>query len=381
MTRGNAISRGWWLGLVLASISACGSEATVEGDHETAGATSAHPKAKIDVDGLGCRMHADCESQVCDTFAQGGLGACVKPSRVLHVSSKCTSEIGSGTPSDPFCRIGDAVSVAATSEHDVVRVMPGTYTQFFVSGQSLRIFGPAGEGGVARVFEEDSGAARVGHRSDVLLDGFELGGPTHSGLICAGSRVVVRRSTLRSDIGGGALRATGCDLMLDRVAIRTYMQAVALTDTQFSIVNTFAGESNERPTLVLRNSSGEIRFSTLAALQEFPSGTVDCGDARVLIRDSIVAGNGVFPQSGSRFSGRCQLDRVVVGDDPITGQGTIHLTPVLEDGYRLPLIRPNFACCIDQAGPDKPPRWDIDGTARPQGKRSDLGAFEALPSP
>jgi hypothetical protein len=192
--------------------------------------------------------------------------------------------------------------------------------------------------------------------------------------------VVVRRSTLRSDIGGGALRATGCELTLDRVAIRTFMQAISLVDTQFSIVNTFAGESNERPTAILQNSSGEIRFSTIVALQEFPSGTLDCGDGGVQISDSIIAGNGVFPETGSRLAGRCGLDRVVVGDDPIRDPGAIHRTPMLEDGYRLPLTRPNFACCIDQSGSEKPPRWDIDGTARPQGPRSDLGAFEA-PAP
>jgi hypothetical protein len=338
------------------------------------------------VDAIGnqgpCRLHADCASLVCDAFAAAGHGKCIEPGRVLYVSNQCASpNTATGRIDDPFCQIRDAVP-AAVASNKVLRVMPGSYLPFIVSGAALEIYGPAGEGGVAQVSEEDLGAARVSAGAQVLIDGFALGGPTHSGLICDASRAVVRRSTLRSDVGGGTLQATGCELELDRIDIRSQLPGLVLTDTRFSITNTFVGESNTaRPAIILQRSEGTFRFSTLTAAQEpdvGPHGTIDCGDGPVRIEDSIVAGNGVFPETGSRFSGACQLDRVVVGDDPIASQGAIHATPILEDGYRLPLTQANLDCCIDRASPGRKVRWDIEGTSRPQGKRSDIGAFELI---
>jgi hypothetical protein len=325
-----------------------------------------------------CQKHADCESLVCDTYAEAGRGKCISRGRVLYVSAQCASPSGgAGTSEDPFCQIGDAVRAADALSKDVIRVMPGLYLPFSVSGQRLRIFGPAGENGVARVFEEDAGALRASGNADVVVDGFALGGPTHSALRCESARAVVRRSTLQSDVGS-AVQATDCELHLDRAEIRTQLSAAVLANTRFAITNTFITGASERIAIIVQGGEGSFRFVTVAGNYHETSalGPFDCGSAPILIQDSIVMNNRSFGETGSQFQGACVLDRVVVGDDTTTSPGAIHEMPILVDGYRLPLEPANLECCIDRA-PGRSIRTDIEGTRRPQGPRSDLGAYEA----
>ena len=341
----------------------------------------------IDVDDSpkGCRLHADCPSAVCDTYAADGAGACIDGARVLYVQKLCEGWPGSGgtgTQADPFCQIREAVTAAQESGRDVIRVLPGHYFPFAVTGQKLQLFGPAGEGGSASVGEEDSGAVAVLEGADVLLDGFVLGGPTRHGLLCRGpsssTRAVVRRSSLGADVGW-ALQALGCEVALDRVILQTRPVSVELTDTRFVITNAFVGGQFHHPSAIsIQGSEGVIGFSTLA-LTRFPNadgGSIDCGTSTVRIQDSIVAGAGAYPDTGSRFRGSCLLERVVVGNDPIESPGAIRKTPTLVDGYRLPYSPENVDCCIDRAEDGAALRWDIEGTRRPQGERADLGAYE-----
>jgi hypothetical protein len=343
----------------------------------------------IDVDDSrkGCRLHADCASAVCDTYARGGKGSCIEPERVLYVHKLCDEwpgSGGSGTRADPFCQIREAVTAAQSLGKDVVRVLPGHYFPFAVSGRRLQLFGSAGEDGNTSVFEEDSGAAAVRDGADVVLDGFVLGGPTRHGLLCRGpsgsTRATVRRSSLGAD-AGWALEAVGCTLELDRVIVQSEPVFVELTDTRFAISNTFVGGRFYLPTAInIQGGEGVVRFSTLA-VNRFPDsdgGALDCGSGSVLIRDSIVLGDATFADTGSLFRGACELDRVVVGNDPIRSPGAIHETPLLEAGYRLPYVPENVDCCIDRARGGAGVRWDIEGTPRPQGERADLGAYEVI---
>ncbi|HEY6562331.1 MAG TPA: choice-of-anchor Q domain-containing protein [Polyangiaceae bacterium] len=333
----------------------------------------------------GCRLHADCESLTCDTYAAEGRGECIDPGRVLYVgcaAAPCVEEPATGSLAAPFPRIRDAVTAAEGTAKDVIRVLPNASTlPFSVSGQRLHIIGPAGEGGDASVYEEDNGAVYVSGGADVVLDGFILGGPTHSALQCGHSRVVIRRSTLNSE--SSTLRGTDCDVELDRVRIAGFRSAIDFTNTRFLITNTYVGGFIEgRPAVLVQGGEGVFRFSTLAVLAEptFGRGTLDCGTSSVLVQDSIVVGNNLF-DSGSRFQGACTLERVVVGDDPIASPGAIHKTPILSDEYRLPHNAANLDCCIDRGGDEALVRWDIEGNPRPRGPRSDLGAYEVEITP
>ena len=330
----------------------------------------------------GCTRHADCPSLICDTYAGGGRGRCIQEARALYVSASCRDpDLATGAKDDPFCRINQAVSAAAALAKDVIRVMPGFYLPFAVAGQKLSIFGPAGEDGIAQVFEEDAGAANVRDGADVLVDGFALGGPTHSAVRCTSARAVIRRSTLRSDVGDAAFITTACDVELDRAEIRTYLGAILFTDTLYRVTNTFITGSSERVAIRISGGQGSFRFVTVTGnyKETTPDGPFDCGAAPVSIQDSIVAGNRVYGDTGSQFRGACELQRVVVGQgDSSASAGAVHLDPMFEDGYRLPRNADNLACCIDR-GPRMAGRLlrDIDGTQRPQGPRTDLGAFEA----
>jgi hypothetical protein len=298
------------------------------------------------------------------------------------VRSNCRDpELSTGTKDDPFCQIGRALSALAPLSKDVIRVLPGFYLTFTVAGQKASIFGPGGEEGVAQVFEEDAGAIHVRDGAEVLVDGFEIGGPTTSAVNCAAARAVVRRSTLRSDVGSAAFVANACDVELDRARIMTHLGAIQFTDTRYRVTNAFVTGASERIAIRVSGGQGSFRFVTVTGnyKETTPDGPFDCGAAPVSIQDSIVAHNRPFGDTGSQFRGACQLERVVVGAaDSSAAAGAVHLDPLLEDGYRLPRSASNLDCCVDR-GPRSAGRFrrDIDGTLRPQGPRTDLGAFEA----
>jgi hypothetical protein len=157
-----------------------------------------------------CGLHADCESDVCDVYADtpGGRGQCIPERSVLYVDGhsayggSCDEAGRTGARGNPFCSINGAVS-AAGGDRAAIRVYPSTYFPFFVAGKRVTIHGPAGEGGVARVFEEDLSGSRVRDGAEVVIDGLEMGGPLVSGVRCTGD---AGRASRRS--AGARCRAT-----------------------------------------------------------------------------------------------------------------------------------------------------------------------------
>ncbi|MDI1445760.1 hypothetical protein [Polyangium sp. 6x1] len=166
-----------------------------------------------------CKHHAQCASDVCDIY-QGGR--CIPEAEVLYVGRRAVSHYeecdkATGARGDPFCQIRDAVSAIGAGK-TVIRAAPGFYLPFHVDGlQAFSVFGPAGEGGIAQLTEEDVGGASVRGGAVVVLDGLEIGRYSYgAGLRCAGpgTRLVVRRSQIytnpRSD-----MQSDGCDLVLE----------------------------------------------------------------------------------------------------------------------------------------------------------------------
>lgn len=334
-----------------------------------------------------CKTHGACASDVCDVYADTplGRGQCIPESRVFYVNGRgqyggnCDEAGRTGAKDNPFCSIRGAVS-AAGGDRSVIRVYPSVYFPFGVAGKQVRIYGPAGEGGIAQVYEEDYLGSRVSAGADVVLDGLEMGGPVVSGVRCTGdggrSSLTVRRGAVLSDIGD-ALPATDCDLRLDRVLVTGGRRGLHLTRTRYAITTTVVSGSGDTGVRLV-DSEGEFLFNTLignGSLSDAPGG-IDCGATPVHLEDSILFGNAPNA-AGSQLSGACALTRVVIGSlDTATDPGAIHEDPEL-DGYRLRSTAANQSCCIDKA-PNRASVWaDIDGNPRPRGPLSDLGASES----
>ncbi|MDI1478392.1 hypothetical protein [Polyangium sp. y55x31] len=172
-----------------------------------------------------CNRHAHCASGVCDLY-QGGR--CIPEKEVLYVGRASVSHYeecddATGVRHDPFCQIRDAIPALGNGK-TVIRVAPGFYLPFHVShGEVFSVYGPAGEGGIAQVTEEDVGGLSVRGGARVVLDGLELGRYSHSsGLRCEGpgTRVVVRRSQIFADTRA-PMHTNGCDLRLEHTEVLT----------------------------------------------------------------------------------------------------------------------------------------------------------------
>jgi hypothetical protein len=130
-------------------------------------------------------------------------------------------ERATGARRDPFCQIRDAIPALGGGKK-AIRVAPGFYLPFHVNGgEPFSVYGPAGEGGVAQVTEEDTGGLSVRGGAHVVLDGLEIGRYSYrSGLRCEGpgTCVVVRRSDIFTDTRA-ELSSNGCDLELENTDV------------------------------------------------------------------------------------------------------------------------------------------------------------------
>jgi hypothetical protein len=170
-----------------------------------------------------CNRHAHCASDVCDLY-QGGR--CIPEKEVLYVGRRNVShyeecERATGARNDPFCQIRDAIPALGCGTN-AIRVASGSYLPFHVSGgEPFTVYGPAGEGGIAQVTEEDTGGVSVRGGAHVVLDGLEIGRYSYrTGLRCEdpGTRVVVRRSDIFTDTRA-ELSSTGCELTLEHTDV------------------------------------------------------------------------------------------------------------------------------------------------------------------
>jgi hypothetical protein len=323
-------------------------------------------------------MHAECASDVCDVYEDTplGRGQCLPEGDVFYVNGRgqhggnCDDTGRTGAKDDPFCSISTAVR-AAGGARTAIRVYPSVYFPFAVTGKRVAIYGPAGEGGVAQVYEEDYLGSRVSDGADVVLDGLEMGGPD-------GGRpsLAIRRGAVLSDIGD-ALPATDCDLRLDRILVTGGRSGLHLTRTRYEVTNTVVSGSGDTGVRIV-DSEGTFLFNTVIGNsgRSGAPGGIDCGATPVQIEDSILFRNQTGA-AGSQLAGACALTRVVIGSlDTATYPGAIREDPDLS-GYRLRSTPSNRSCCIDKA-PNRASVWaDVDGNPRPRGPLSDLGASES----
>jgi hypothetical protein len=329
-----------------------------------------------------CSGHGQCESDVCDQGAATGMGpgACVAEASVVYVNAgaRPACESGDGSRTDPVCEIRDAIPLAFGGRY-AIRAHPGQYRPFGSTDRTYHVFGPGD--GSAIVGEEDisAGVRVTGSGSRVVLDGLDIGVNVLTGVLCDGASLKVVRGSVRGDYHG--LRATGCDLEIDRARVGGAIQSgltIAGAGTYRITSSYFSG--GDLPAVVFGGpSTGTFQFNTVAGGGELRPGGIDCGaDARV-IRDSIVVGSAPAA-GGAQTVGACIHRRVVVGSgDTRLIAGLIAIDPDLDPQGRLLDTPANAACCIDRGARYVPSLYtDFFGTPRPQGPSNDIGAHELI---
>lgn len=337
----------------------------------------------VALDANRCSLHAECESDLCDTYLPtgSGPGSCIDESQVIYVDlGSCGGPgVGDGTRDAPVCFVQEAIELV-DDVRQFVRLSPGRYQSAGISGKRVGIYGPDPDEGTAEVGEEDTTAVRVGDGAHVVLDRLVVGRSGFAAVNCSagpsGASVEVRRSDVRSN--NVTFIASGCDVRLDRNVITGINGGLVLNAGTYEVTNNVVHRISERIAVVLNGGSGRFLLNTVTANGELGlSPTIQCRTP-ALLEDSIVAGN--VGRAGSQFEGACSLRRVVVGSsDSFASPGAIRLDPEL-NGFELPRTEANLACCIDRA-PRRPRlRRDVVGTSRPQGAAFDIGAYEA-PAP
>lgn len=325
-----------------------------------------------------CSEHAQCDSDVCDRNAATsmGPGACVPEEAVVYVDrNAATCETGDGSRADPVCEIQSAIPLSFGVKY-ALRVYPGRYRPFGVFDRTLYVFGPAD--GSAYVGEEDNTAAvRVADGSTAVLDGLDFSVHVLTAVVCEGSSLKLSRGSALGDYYG--IRATDCDLELDRVRARGAIQSglqIAGAGT-YRVTNSYFSGGDLPAVMFTGPSTGTFMFNTVTGGGELSPGGIDCGTTPRMIRDSIVVGNAPAV-GGAQTAGACIHRRVVVGSgDTRPLVGLIHIDPDLDAQGRLLDTPADRACCIDAGAAYVSSLYtDFFGTPRRQGSSNDIGAHE-----
>lgn len=377
-----------------------------------------------------CAADDECASGVCDLQ----VGGCVAPDRVLYVApdglgDACTVAAPCATPQQALALV--------TPARDVIRLAPGTYVgELAVAGATVLVSGP---GATLRPDMDvaDSDVVEVGDGADVTLDRVTLLGATGTGagVRCVGDATTpaarLRDVTLTANTGNVA--SVRCEVTLERVtatggtllsvfamdtSLRVFDSALldndgtgislvggdlvvegstiarnaggglSVTEASFAIVNSWIVDNGGptgstggvRLSMIPVEGARTLEFTTIAGndTDNLVAAGIGC-DATVagppvVFRNNVVWGN----QSNVAVTGACGFAYSLV-EDGVPGEFILTADPQFVDSaggdYHLQAGSP----AVDAADPAATLAIDIDGDARPQGERRDLGADEVVP--
>ncbi|MCW5808453.1 MAG: hypothetical protein KIT31_39245 [Deltaproteobacteria bacterium] len=334
----------------------------------------------------------------------------------MYVASGAGSA-ASCSQSDP-CSLPTAISRAVVSTpQPLVRMLPGAYNAQLnlesVTNEPLRVVATGatmvatvGAGGPITVVK----GGRLEFRSGALLGGMFCGTPSSPRSRLALRDVSIQQTgwngvncdfeILRADITLTGSITTGDDftLVFDRVRMRAVARSsliqmngqrgkVRVTNSILEDMN-FSAECSSAC-----NNSFEMAFSTVVLDQALDAQLLGCADTNAVpgtwsasYENNIFASIGPPPPLGGNvFRGKsvnCTLRNNIMFPQPTPIAGNPAVDPQFvnvagRDYHLMPASPARDAAVPSSAnlGTDH----DLEGTARPQGPRSDLGAYELAP--
>lgn len=315
----------------------------------------------------GCTADDECPSDVCDESS----GACIDEANVIYLTSTGASS-GTCTQATP-CNTFALGLAAVAGGRNVIKAAPGTYTgPIDVNALTVTIFAD----GVTAQPASTEAILLVRNAADATIEGLKITGVIGSGstvaATCTGSTLRLRRSSIVANTGGGGVLLDGCEFSLVN-------NVIAVNGSGTSLFGGVKISDLSNPGM------HELLFNTITA----NSGTsnaitgVECASVLtpLVFSNNIVYGNpvmGLGTQVGGSAS--CTWTYSDIGPaQTVAGTGNINTDPMFVD----PATR-NFHIMpgspvenLADAAATVP--VDLDGDARPQDGRSDIGADELVP--
>lgn len=313
----------------------------------------------------GCAVDEECASQVCNTES----GACVAEADVIYLSPSgqgsgtCTAAAPCNTFALGLAQVGGARAT--------IKAAPGTYSgPIDVDGLDVTILArgatsqPSGTGTVVTI--------RGG--ADATIDGLTVTGTLGTGttvaLSCNAATLRLRRATVVANNGGGGVLIDGCEFSLVN-------NVIAVNGSGNSL---FGGL---KITNIATPGLHELQFNTItdnAGLTNAITG-VECASilTPLAFANNIVYANPVTG-TGTQVGGDadCTWTYSDIGPQPVTGEGNVNEPPLFVDVATRDFHLQPTSPVRDLADEDATVTIDIDGDARPQGPRADMGADEIV---
>lgn len=388
-------------------------------------AECANPTPTCDLPSHGCRAcvsDSECDSEVCDVS-----GACVDPSAVLYASPEGSpaGDCGSQTTPCSFARVFTLLD----STHQTVKLRAGDYTSetqvpvVASAGQTVVIDGPAAviHTTIADAAFNFTGPGRLDVRG--LTFSIVVGGSSHSsnfGVSCGDFRVSAASELVADGLtflgGGDFIDLSNCNatvtrsrfvgntssnplFLVNQHSVLTLDRCWLEANPQYPVPSIYTSDvrDNVGARVHVRNSvflHTDDMFVTQGIVDVDHSTFVDqvrpidCmvdteggnHGKRVYTNVLVVSTHG---QSSVAHGTPCELHYSLlfpqVDLEPNSDHMLLNMDPKLVDiahgDYHLSAVSP----AIDAADPTSMLPIDHDGHARPEGPRTDIGAFEFAP--
>jgi hypothetical protein len=341
-----------------------------------------------------CSADVDCASNICDLSA----GACVAADSVRYASPTGidANDCSQGTPCTPT----KAITIA-DSQHSWVRLLPGSYAPLTntitITGKTLTLVGTGADW-------PGTGYLDVGASSVVTVRG--LSSATYR-CVLATNTSTLTLADVSSPMAGiivsncsanvlvshlGSIEFDdGASLVVDRSLFTSSVRALVQAGSGLNVRVTNSIFLDTGVTLDFNQPINNAAISLLLAYNTFYQ---DTGNRAFLCPDNVAASSVVYSnnifyapgvmsvggalQSAPYTTGGCTADTNIEYPEPTpVGANAIILDPKLVDAPTGNFHLAAGSPAIDAAKViANDATVDFDGTARPQGARNDIGAFE-----
>lgn len=331
----------------------------------------------------GCNSHAECAgSNVCLPDGACGIAddvAYVAPgpegtdNAVCSMATPCTKVANALATGRRYLKLHGTTDEAVTIKDRNVIVLadPGAILTRTSNGNLLIIDGTSdvqiydlainGASGNGAGITLPSGGSQSLTLTRVTMSG---NNGTGGAITASGGTVNLYQSTIYGNGGGGlSLSATSFDLENNIIA----KNGGIFTVFGGLLINQLGSGAHTLEFNTISQNAGNTGFTTGVTCQ--------------LVAKPISFGNNlVYGNSGMQVSGpNCAWTYSDIGPDPAAGMGNLNADPLYVDAGKGNFHVTSGSPVINQADPNATLGVDLDGNARPQGGRRDIGADEYAP--